>query len=80
MVFIAVIKKKDARPFKVPKDINLVMIDVETGLPPNNNTKNAIYESFKSRDSFFTNLEKMSNKDRLGIDDSKKQKTIFRFY
>ncbi len=75
-----VIKKKDARPFKVPKDINLVMIDVETGLPPDNNTKSVIYESFKSKDIFFTNLEKLSNKDRLGIDDSKKQKMVLKFY
>ena len=29
------IKKKDALPFKVPKNINLVMVDVETGLQPN---------------------------------------------
>ena len=30
-----VVKKKDALPFKVPKNINLVMVDVETGLQPN---------------------------------------------
>ena len=44
-----VVKKKDALPFKIPKNINLVMVDVETGLPPNTNTKSVIYESFKSR-------------------------------
>ena len=45
-----VVKKKDALPFKIPKDINLVMVDVETGLLPNADTKNTIYESFKSND------------------------------
>ena len=29
------------------KNINLVMIDVETGLQANNSTKKVIYESFK---------------------------------
>jgi len=74
------IKKKDARPFKIPKEINLVMIDVETGLPANNNTKKIIYESFKSGDTFFTDLEKFSNKVKLGLNDSKKDRTILKFY
>ena len=34
-----VVKKKEALPFKIPKDINLVMVDVETGLRPNIHTK-----------------------------------------
>jgi len=75
-----VVKKKDARPFKVPKNINLVMVDVETGLQANSNTKKVIYESFKSEDHFMVGLEKLSNKDRLGFYDSEIQKTIFRFY
>ena len=28
-----VVKKRDALPFRIPKNINLVMVDVETGLP-----------------------------------------------
>ena len=51
-----VIKKKDALPFKVPKGINLVMVDVETGLQANDNTKKVIYESFKAEDNFIVGL------------------------
>jgi penicillin-binding protein 1A len=75
-----VVKKKDALPFKVPKNINLVIVDIETGLQPINSTKKTIYESFKSKDSFILNLEKLSNKDRLSSYDNKNQKTILRFY
>ncbi len=75
-----VVKKKDARPFKVPKEINFVMLDLETGLPPNNDTKNIIYESFKTGDIFFTDLENLSNKDRLEVYDSEKQDTVLKFY
>ena len=62
-----IIKKKDARPFKIPKNINLVMVDVETGLPTNVEAKNIIYESFKQMDNTTLSLEKLSNKDRLGL-------------
>tara|TARA_B100000686_G_scaffold39437_2_gene40836 strand:- start:921 stop:3284 length:2364 start_codon:yes stop_codon:yes gene_type:complete len=77
-----VVKKKDAIPFKVPKNINLVMVDAETGLQPNNDTKKIIYESFKPEDNFMADLEKLSNKDTLGFYDydSDDQKTILRFY
>ena len=74
------IKRKDARPFKIPKSINLVLVDVETGLLPNSNTKKMIYESFKSGSTFMVSLEKLSNKDRLGFYDSESQRTILRFY
>ena len=75
-----VVKKKDAHPFKVPKSIKLVMVDADTGLQPNSNTKRVIYESFKSGDNFMKELEKLSNKDRLGIYDPENQRTILRFY
>ena len=75
-----VVKKNEAMPFKVPKKINLVMVDAETGLQPNSNTKKIIYESFKSEDNFLVDLEKLSNKDTLGFYDSENQKTILRFY
>ena len=74
------VKKKEALPFKVPNNINLVIVDVETGLPPNDNTKKMIYESFKSGDNFIVNLEKSSNKDRLRFYDSENKKTTLRFY
>ena len=75
-----VIKKKDALPFKVPKGINLVMVDVETGLQTNDNTKKVIYESFKAEDNFMVGLENSSDKNRLGVYDSNNQETILRFY
>ena len=75
-----VVKKKDALPFKVPKNINLVMVDVETGLQPNANTKKIIYESFKSEDNFIVHLENLFNKHRLEFYDAENQKTIFKFY
>jgi len=75
-----VVKKKDALPFKVPKSINLVMVDLETGLKPNVNTKKIIYESFKKDDKFIVNLENLSNKDTLDFYDSENNKTIFEFY
>jgi penicillin-binding protein 1A len=75
-----VVTKKDSRPFKIPKNIHFIMVDVDTGLPPNKDTKKIIYESFKSEDSFFTNLEKLSNKDRLEFYDSEKEKKVLKFY
>ena len=56
------------------------MVDVETGLQPNANTKKMIYESFKSEDNFIVGLENSSDKHRLEFYDSENQKTIFKFY
>ena len=75
-----VIKKKEALPFRIPKSINLVMVDVDTGLLPNLNTKKIIYESFKSEDNLIVDLEKRSNKSTLDFYDSDNQKNILRFY
>ena len=75
-----VVKKREALPFKVPKNVNLVMIDLETGLQPNANTKKIIYESFKPEDHFMVDIEKSFNTDTLGFYDSGNQKTIFKFY
>ena len=75
-----VVKKREAHPFKIPKNINLMMVDVETGLLPNTNTKKVIYESFKTEDNFVTSLEKSYNKSRLGLYDSENERKILRFY
>ena len=75
-----VVKKRDALPFRVPKNIKLVMVDAETGLPQNANTKKTIYESFKLKDNSVTGLEKPLNKDKLGLYDSKNERSILRFY
>ena len=72
--------KKEALPFKVPKKINLVMVDVETGLKPNSDTREVIYESFKEKDNFVVSFEMLSDKDRLGLYDSENQKITLRFY
>ena len=76
----SVVIKKEARPFRVPKNINLVLIDAETGLLPNSKTKKIIYESFKPEDNFIDNLENNSNRSTLDFYDSKNEKTILRFY
>lgn len=75
-----IIRKKDALPFKVPKSINLAMVDVETGLQPNNNTKKVIYESFKTEDNFLDGLENSPDKHRLGFYDFDNQRSTLRFY
>jgi len=75
-----VVKKKDALPFKIPKGINLVMVDMETGLQPNSKTKKIIYESFKKGDNFIVDLENSSITDTLGFYDSQNKQKIFKFY
>jgi penicillin-binding protein 1A len=76
----SVVTKKDALPFKVPKNINLVQVDAETGKLPNVNTKITIYESFKENKNFVEVLEKLSNKDTLNFNKSEKEREILRFY
>ena len=75
-----VIKKREALPFKIPKNINLVIVDVETGALRNTNTKKVIYESFKLKDNIVTGLEKSLNKDKLRLYDSETERSILRFY
>ncbi len=75
-----VVKKKEALPFKVPKNINLVMVDEETGLLPNINTKKTIYESFKPNDNFIVEIEKSLSTDTLGFYNTENQRKIFKFY
>ena len=75
-----VVKKIEARPFKIPKSISLVMVDVQTGLPTNDNTKKTIFESFKVEDNIIVNLENLFNKDKLGLYDNENEKTILKFY
>ena len=77
---VKVIKKKDALPFKVPKNISLVVVDVESGLQPNTDTKIIIYESFKTKDNIIVGLKNLSAKDRFGFYDSENEKTVLKFY
>ena len=74
------VKRSEARPFRIPKSINLVMVDVETGLPSNKNNKKIIYEAFKTEDKIITNLDNLANKDKLGLYNYNKKRTLFKFY
>ena len=56
------------------------MVDAETGLPRDANTKKTIYESFKLKNNYVAGLEKPLNKDQLGSHDSKSEMSILRFY
>ena len=56
------------------------MVDVDTGLKPDNNTKKIIYESFKLDDNFLTGLEKSVNKYKLESNDSQNKEKTFKFY
>ena len=75
-----VVKKKDSYPFKVPKGINFVIVDSETGAATDKNTKKAIYESFKSKGKIVRGLENKLNKDKLGLYDIENEKKLLRFY
>ena len=75
-----VVTKKNSLPFKIPKNINLVIVDAETGLMPNSNTKKTIFESFKMKTNFTKVLENKANKDNLEVYDSEKNLTILKFY
>ena len=75
-----VVKKREAYPFKIPKSVSLVMVDVETGLPSSEKNKKLIYESFKENDNFMIELEKLKGKNRLGSYDSKNDEKVLKFY
>jgi len=77
---VNVVKKRDALPFKIPKNISLMVVDAENGLPPNEKTKKIIYESFKTKENILVNRNAVSDNDTKGLYDSKKKKIIFKFY
>ena len=43
------IKKSEARPFKVPEDITMMVIDASNGEKANFTSKNMIMEAYKSK-------------------------------
>ena len=63
----------NARPFKVPADIRMMVVDPKTGKKANSKTKFAIIESFKINDNKFENL---SNKFDSGLNTT----NILKFY
>ena len=76
----SVVKKQEALPFRIPKNINFVMVDADTGQPPKNNSKNIIYESFKPEDKYLAGLEMLTNKDTLEEYDSEDKIKVLKFY
>ncbi len=68
------IKKKDARPFKVPSDISMMVIEYVTGKKANFGSKETIVEAFKK--------EKIDNKNSPfgNIRDRLKNNNILKFY
>ena len=75
-----VVKKNEALPFRIPKNIHLVLVDLDTGLQPNIDTRKVIYESFKQKNNFTVGVENKFNKDKLGMYDSEIKSKILRFY
>ena len=67
------IKKSDARPFKVPENITLMVVDPTTGEKAKFSSKNTIIESYKSK-NISNGKILFSNNNRLDTDN------ILRFY
>ena len=68
------IKKKDARPFKVPSDISMMVIESTTGKKANFGSKETIIEAFKKEkiDNDFILFDNINGR----LDDN----NILRFY
>ncbi len=67
------IKKSDARPFKIPNEITLMVVDPNTGNKAKFSSKNTIIESYKSK-NVFDGKVLYSNSNRLDVNN------ILRFY
>ncbi len=67
------VKKSDARPFKVPEDITLMVVDPNTGNKAKFSSKNTIIESYKSK-NISNGKILYSNNNRLDVNN------ILRFY
>ena len=67
------VKRSDARPFKVPNDIIMMVIDPTTGKKVNFSTKNTIIENFKKKDIVKNKVRSINYK-------SLNNNAILRFY
>ena len=67
------VKKSEARPFKVPEDITLMVVDPTNGNKAKFSTKNTIIESYKSK-NIINGKILYSNNNRLDTNN------ILRFY
>ena len=68
------VKKGDARPFKVAKNIKFLVIDQKTGKKANFGSKTTIIEAFKKKDL----TKNFSNNDDLNLKVDKNN--ILKFY
>ena len=68
------VKKKDARPFKVAKNITMMVIDPVNGKKVNFGSKETVIEAFKKNN---LNLKNHQFKD---INDRLKNNNILKFY
>ena len=68
-----VVKKSDARPFKIPDNITLMVVDSQTGEKAKFTSKNTIIESYKSI-NVSNGKVLYSNNNRLDVNN------ILRFY
>ena len=59
------IQKKDARPFKVPKNITMMVIDPINGEKANFGSKETIIEAYKQKNSNSENYQFREINDRL---------------
>ncbi len=55
------VKKSEARPFKIPKEITLMVIDPNTGNKAKFSSKNTIIESYKSKNIIDGNIQYLNN-------------------
>ena len=69
------VNKKDARPFKVPKNIKMQVVDLKTGKKVNFGSKKTIIEAFKN-----DNLEKDNYNDSTNFIYKMSKNNILKFY
>ena len=67
------VKKSDARPFKVPEGITMMVVDPSTGEKAKFNSKNTIIEAYKSK-NVLNGKVLYSDNDRIDINN------ILKFY
>ena len=69
------VKKRDARPFKVAKNINMMVIDLETGKKANFGSSKTIIEAFKKN-----TIENINFRDNDNLKYKFKKNNILKFY
>ena len=69
------INKKQARPFKVPKNIKMQVVELKTGKKVNFGSKKTIIEAFKK-----DNLEKINYNDNTNLKYKMSKNNILKFY